>query len=176
MLFHIYTRLSKGLPISAFCEAFPHAEPWEGSHQPMGSLQCHHFLCTARRHWNEEANCTKIPIHGQVCIKCLQQKDNWNFTGSDLAEMLSRQLKEHWGRSGCTAAHGCIPPRHLYFPSGGSKSPFTSRNICSVAACMMLSLLLQRGFEWTQTDSISTNIQINKPWSAVSCNYNCVFI
>lgn len=123
MLFHIYTRLSKGLPISAFCEAFPHAEPWEGSHQPMGSLQCHHFLCTARRHWNEEANCTKIPIHGQVCIKCLQQKDNWNFTGSDLAEMLSRQLKEHWGRSGCTAAHGCIPPRHLYFPSGAAKVP-----------------------------------------------------
>lgn len=78
-------------------------------------------------HCNEEANCTKIPIHTQICIKCLQN-DNWNLTGRD--EMLSHRWKERWGRTRCTACCSWMrPPQTSLLPFWVSKSPFTSRNI-----------------------------------------------
>lgn len=80
-------------------------------------------------------------------------------SGWDALMSIEGALRKVWMHC-CSWMHS---PQTSLLSFWGSKSPFTSRNIRSIGACMMLSLLLQRGFAWTQTDSISTNIQINKP-------------
>lgn len=128
VLFPIYTGFIKVLPISAFCEAFLHTEPWEGGHQSMACLQRHHlvtvffalqegtemkklialrFPYTPRFALNASNKKTTETLRGQIWLRCSHIDERSTEEGLGALLLMDASTPDI------------------------SFCPFTSRNICS---------------------------------------------